>query len=118
MLGLIPMAVLGGFAVIVLRASDTGTSGTAGLVAGVSAAPGLLLAGAPLSGDEQYRLAVVASAPMWLLLGLLASRRATRSTIASWRDYWREMVFLTLAVIAGGIGALLVATAVLGESLV
>jgi hypothetical protein len=112
------MAVMGAFSRTVLWVSDSGTSGTAGLVAGVSAAPGLLLAGAPLSGDERYPLAVVASVPLWLVLGFLASRRATRSTIASWRDYWREMLFLTLAVIAGGVGALLVATASLGESLV
>jgi hypothetical protein len=53
-----------------------------------------------------------------LLLGLLASRRATRSSIATWRDYAREMLWLTIAVVLGASGALIAATASLGESLI
>jgi hypothetical protein len=83
----------------------------------VAAAPGLLFAGAPFADDSSYPMAVVASIPMWLVLGWLASRRATRSTVASWRDYWREMTFLTIAVVLGAIVALAAATSVLGESL-
>ena len=119
LLGLVPMAVLG--AVVVdasLQMGEGGTSGIGGLVTGVSAAPGLLVAGAPFADDTRYPLAVVASVPMWLLLGLIASRRATRSTIASWRDYWREMLFLTVAVVLGAIGAIVLSTVLLGESLV
>ncbi|MFW2334761.1 hypothetical protein [Ilumatobacter sp.] len=116
--GLIPMIILGAIAMVALRLGDGRTSGLIGLVAGVSAAPGLLIAGAPFSDDAAYPLAVLASTPLWLLLGLLASRRATRSSIATWRDYAREMLWLTIAVVLGAGGALIAATASLGESLI
>lgn len=112
------MAVLAGVARAILQTGDGRTSGVLGLVSGVAAAPGLLVVGAPFADDARYPVAVVASAALWLVLGFLASRRATRTTIASWRDYWRELTYLTLAVILGAIGALVVATVVLGESLV
>jgi hypothetical protein len=117
-LGLVPMAVLGASSWLTLRLGDGRTSGILGLVGGVSAAPGLLVAGAPIADREAYPPAVLASVPLWLVLGLIASRRATRSPIATWRDYWREMLVLALAVVLGAIGALVVATIVLGESLV
>ncbi len=115
--GLIPMVILGAIAMIALWAGDGRTSGLIGLVAGVSAAPGLLLAGAPFADDARYPLAVLASATLWLVLGLLASRRATRVPTANWRDYARELFWLTIAVVLGACGALIAATAVLGESL-
>jgi len=118
MFGLIPMAVLGAVAMIALRVGDGRTSGLVGLVAGVSAAPGLLIAGAPFADDSQYPLAVLASMLLWLLLGLLASRRATRHPTATWRDYARELLWLTIAVVAGASLALVAATASLGESLI
>jgi hypothetical protein len=118
LLGLMPMAVLGAIGWGSLRLGDGRTSGMVGLVGGVSAAPGLLIAGAPFADNATYPRAVVLSAPLWLLLGLLASRRATRSTIASWRDYWREMTLLSIAVILGAIVALIVAAASLTQSLV
>ena len=118
LLGLAPMVVLGAASWLILRIGDGRTSGVLGLVTGVSAAPGLLLVGAPFADQARYPLAVIASAPLWLVLGALAGRRATRTAIASWRDYWREMVFLTLAVVLGAIGALVVATVALGEPLV
>lgn len=116
--GLAPMAVLGGAAWLALRLGDGRTSGLIGLVGGVSAAPGLLVAGAPLADDSRYPLAVLASIPLWLLLGLIASRRATVSPMASWRDYWRELFWLTIAVVVGASAALIAATAILGESLI
>lgn len=112
------MAVLGGLAWLALQIGDGRTSGLIGLVGGVSAAPGLLVAGAPLADDSTYPLAVLASVPLWLLLGFLASRRATTSPIAAWRDYWREMLWMTLAVVLGACAALIAATAILGESLI
>jgi hypothetical protein len=117
LLGLVPMMVLGAIAWLALRIGDGRTSGLIGLVAGVSAAPGLLIAGAPFADDSLYPLAVLGSVPLWLLLGVLAARRATRSTVASWRDFWREMILLTVAVVLGAIVALAGATWMLGESL-
>ncbi|HEY5663914.1 MAG TPA: hypothetical protein VIS05_07755 [Ilumatobacter sp.] len=112
------MVILGATSVIALRVGDGRSSGLIGLLTGVSAAPGLLVAGAPLAGDDQYPLAVLASVPLWLALGWLASRRATARSIASWRDYAREMAWLTIAVIMGAITALVAATALLSESLI
>lgn len=112
------MVILGAIAMVALRVGDGRTSGLIGLIVGVSAAPGLLLAGAPFADDARYPLAVLASTPLWFLLGFLASRRATRVPTASWRDYAREMFWLTIAVVLGACGALIAATASLGESLI
>jgi len=117
-LGLLPMAVLGGIAMFALQVGDGRSSGLIGLIGGVSAAPGLLVAGAPLADDGPYPLAVVASIPLWLVLGLIASRRATARSLASWRDYHRELLWLTIGVVLGAIGALIAATSFLGRSLI
>lgn len=101
-----------------LQLGDGRTSGLIGLVSGVSAAPGLLVAGAPLADDGRYPIAVLASVPLWLVLGLIASRRATRSPIAAWRDYGRELLWLTISVVLGACAALIAATSILGESLI
>ncbi len=103
---------------VALRVGDGRASGLIGLVGGVSAAPGLLVAGAPLADDGRYPLAVLASVPLWLVLGLLASRRATARSMASWSDYARELTWLTVGVMMGAIAALVAATSVLGESLI
>jgi hypothetical protein len=117
-LGMVPMAVLGAVSWLSLRIGDGRTSGLLALVAGVSAAPGLLFVGAPFADEAKYPMAILASMPLWLVLGLIASRRATRSTVASWRDFWREMTYLTVAVVIGAIVALAAATKILDESLV
>jgi hypothetical protein len=117
LLALLPPGVLGVLAWAALRASDDRWSGVFGLFGGVIAAPGLLVAGAPFGDDSTYRLAVVASAPLWLLAGFAASRRSTRSPMATWSDFWREYTWLALGVAMGAVGAVVVASAVLGESL-
>jgi hypothetical protein len=117
LLALVPPGVLGVVAWAALRASDDRWSGVVGLFGGVIAAPGLLVAGAPFGNDSTYRLAVIASAPLWILVGFAASRRSTRSPMATWSDFWREYSWLALGVAVGAVGALVVASAVLGESL-
>ncbi len=112
------MAVFGVISLVSLRVGNGRTSGLIGLMSGVSAAPGLLVAGAPFADDSRYPLAVLASIPLWLLLGLLASRRATARPVANWADYWRELLWLTLGVVAGACAALIAASMVLGESLI
>ena len=102
----------------VARLGEGRTSGLLALVAGVSAAPGLLFVGAPFADDAKYPMAVLASMPLWLAARASWPRRATRSTVASWRDFWREMTFLTIAVVIGAIVALAAATKILDESLV
>ena len=118
LLGVVPMMVIGAVAWLALRLGDGRSSGLIGLIGGVTAAPGLLVAGAPFADQGRYPLAVLASVPLWLVLGLIASRRATRPALASWRDYWREMTWLTIGVLMGAVGALIAATTILGESLI
>ncbi len=115
---MIPPLVMGGVAWTALKTSDGRLSGILGLFGGVSAAPGLLVVGAPFGDESQYPMAVLASIPLWLVIGFLASRRATRSIVASWRDYWLQLTWLTVGVIAGSVAALVAAASILGESLV
>jgi len=116
--GLIPMAVLGVIALAALGFGDGRVSGLTGLFVGTAAAPGLLVAGAPFGDEANYPLAVAASVPLWLVLGFVAAVRATRRPIATWTDYARELICLTIAVGVGAATALLVATSVVGESLI
>ena len=116
--GTIPMIVLGGISLLSLAVFDGRVSGLVGLFAGATAAPGLLVAGAPFGDESVYPLAIAASVPFWLLLGFVAAWRATRRPIASWADYSRELLYLTLAVGLGVTIALLVSAQVVGESLV
>lgn len=116
-LAVAPPAVLGVLAWTVLRLGDDRWTGVFGLFGGVIAAPGLLVAGAPFGDDSTYRLAVLLSAPLWILVGLVASRRSTRSPMATWSDFWREYAWLAAGVAVGASGALFAASAILGESL-
>ena len=72
------------------------------------AMPTAVLVGLPLFTTTATLWAGVGtSAVVWLLLGRYAARRATRSPVASWRDWWREFAALTVGMWAG-IGAGLV----------
>lgn len=104
-------------ATVLLVAFDARWSGTLGLVGALAAAPGLLVAGAPFGDPGQYPLAILASVPIWLLVGLVAARRATRHPVADWADYWREFAWIAGGVAAGSIGALVLASSVIGESI-
>ncbi len=115
--GLIPMTILGVIALGVLALGDGRVSGLIGLLAGTAAAPGLLVAGAPFGDEANYPLAVLASVPLWLVLGFVAAIRATRRPVATWVDYARELVYLTIAVGIGSTAARFVATSIVGESL-
>lgn len=101
-----------------LALADGRWSGLFGLLGGVVAAPGLLVAGAPFGDESSYPIAIAASAPMWIVLGAVAARRATRLPIADWADFWREYAWLAIAVAVGAVAALVGASALLGESLV
>lgn len=118
LLGLVPMAALGLVSLASLAIGDGRSSGLLGLLCGVAAAPGLLVVGAPFADDTAYPLAVLASVPVWVILGAISAWRATRLPIATWHDYWREMLWMTVGVILGSIVALVAASAILGESLV
>jgi hypothetical protein len=105
---LIVPTIVGGLAYFSLRLFDTAWSGAVGLIGGVFAAPALLAAGAPFGDREVYPLAVAASGLLWLLVGFLAARRATRNPMATWADYWRHYAWMCGGIWAGaaiGLGA-------------
>lgn len=107
--------LVGGFGLAVLRWSEASWSGSVGLLGGVLGAPGLLLAGAPFGDRGLYPVAIGGSVVLWLLVGVLASRRSTRNPMATWSDFWRHCVPLTVGVWIGAGAGLLIAALVVGE---
>ncbi len=117
-LGLLAPGVVGAIAYLALRWSDAAWSGAVGLIGGVFAAPGLLLVGAPFGDRSLYPLAIAASAVTWVLVGLLASRRATRNPMATWSDYWRHFAWMCGGIWVGCGLALAIAAFVISDSLI
>ena len=115
-LGLFPPAALGAISLLLLRGNTASTArGVGGFLAAILAAPGLLVAGAPLAGNTRvYATAVGGSAVMWLLLSLAAARRATRTPVATWSDFWKQYLWLAGGVWLGVVGALVAANLLLG----
>jgi len=119
LLALAPPAAMGAVAWLLLRGNESTLRGVTAFLLGVLAAPVMLLAGVPLEGSTTvYVVSVAGSAALWLLIGVVASRRATRTPVASWRDFWREYLWLAGGVWLGTFGALLAANLVLGRTLV
>lgn len=114
---LIVPGIIGFVAYASLQLFDTAWSGALGLVGGVLAAPVLLLVGAPFSDRGTYPLAVLASIPLWMLVGWIAALRATHNPLADWREFWKQLVPLTLGIWAGVLAALLIATLTIGDTL-
>ena len=78
MVAVVPPAVLGGVALVVLWFGSGRLSALIGLLAGVTAAPGLLAVGAPIAEQSAYPIAIAASVLFWAVIGLTAAWRATR----------------------------------------
>ena len=114
---LIP-GLVGGIAYAALQYSDASWSGPVGLIGGYAGAPALLAVGAPFGEREVYPIAVAASGVMWILIGLLASRRATTNPMATWSDYWRHYLWMLLGVWAGVAIAVAVATLRIGSGVI
>jgi hypothetical protein len=116
-LALIVPAIVGIGAGLVLRLFESAWSGAVGLVGAVFAAPTLLVVGAPFSDRDIYPIAVLAAIPLWLAIGWLAARRATRNPMADWSDFGGHLALLTGGIWLGAAGAMAIATMSLGESL-
>jgi hypothetical protein len=115
---LLPPAALGCISLLLLRGHTSLVRGVAGFLTAVLAAPGLLVAGAPLrSGRSVYLAAIVGSAVLWMIVGAISARRATRLPAASWRDYWHEYVWLALGVWLGVVVALGAVNLIFGRAL-
>ena len=83
------------------------TQGAAGWLLAAMALPTSLVVGMPWeAGSIRYLVMGVTSALVWMLLGYLSARRATRSPVADWRDWWREYVWYLGGVWAGVLAAL------------
>ena len=115
---LVPPGLLGVVSLLLLRGHTSLVRGVAGFLTAILAAPGLLVAGAPLrSGRSVYLGAVVGSAVLWMIVGAIAARRATRMPAASWRDYWREYIWLAAGVWLGVVLALVAVNLIFGRAL-
>lgn len=116
-LALIPPGVVGAIAWSALRYSETAWSGAVGLIGGVLAAPVLLFVGAPFGDRDLYPLAIAASGLVWMLVGWLAARRATRNPMATWGAFWQHYGWMLCGIWVGAGAALAIATYSLGDSL-
>lgn len=117
LVGLVIPTIVGALAYASLEYSDASWSGAVGLLGGVIAAPGLLVVGAPFGDSSLYSLAIAASGVLWLIVGLIASRQATRNPLATWADYWRHYLWLAGGIWVGAGIALGLATISIGEAL-
>ena len=100
--GLVPAAILGLIALRLLYNNTATSRGIAGFAAAVLAAPGLLAVGIPLAtGAGRLMAGIAASAALWFVVGFVAARRATRSPVAVWRDFWREFAWLAAGIWLG-----------------
>lgn len=118
LLGLVIPGTLGAIAYLSLQLFDSSWSGIVGLIGGYFAAPTLLAVGAPFGDRELYPLAAVAAGVMWLLVGVLASRRATRNPMATWSDFWRHYLWMLAGIWVGVSVALAIATVRIGSGVV
>ena len=118
LVALLPPAFLGCISLLLLRGHTSIVRGIAGFLTAVLAAPGLLVVGAPLrTGTGVYLGALVGSAVLWMIVGAIAARRATRVPAASWRDYWHEYLWLAIGVWLGVVVALAAVNLIFGLAL-
>ncbi len=115
---LVPPLVVGAVALLLLNLGSSASTGIAGLVLGVFAAPGLLAVGAPFSSSSLYPIGIGVSVLLWLGVGFIAARRATRNPMAQWTDFWRDYVTMAIGNCAGAGVALAIARWVIGEALI
>ncbi len=93
-----------------LAGGGSAVRGASGFLLTAMAAPTMLLLGVPVAGGTpRYLLAGATSLVLWLAIGAWASRRATHRVVASWRDWWREYLWLAGPVWLGATVAFAVA---------
>jgi hypothetical protein len=113
----VPAAVLAALSWVLLHGNSSTVRGVLGFLLAVLAAPALLIVGAPLrAGSGVYWLAVSASVAGWFVVGTIASRRATRRPVATWRDFWRHFASIAAPIWLGSLLALVVANLILGRA--
>lgn len=115
LLGLLIPGTIGAIAYFSLQLSDASWSGPVGLIGGYFAAPTLLGVGAPFGDRDLYPLAAIAAGLLWMAIGFLAARRATRNPMATFADFWRHYTWMLLGIWVGVAIALAVATIRIGS---
>lgn len=110
-------ALIGLIAVCALEFANGLVSGWTGLVLGVCAAPGLLVIGAPFASTSSYPIGIGISVVLWLGIGVIATRVATRNPVASFTDFWRAYRWLAGSVFIGALAALGASSLLLGRQL-
>jgi hypothetical protein len=114
---LLPPLALGVFALLLINVGNSSVTGLTGLVLAVMAAPGLLVVGAPFSSSSLWPVGIALSVVLWLAVGYIAARRATRNPMATWSDFWRDFAVLAIGVCLGAAVAVTVAKIAVGEIL-
>lgn len=105
----VPVAALA-VGALLIASGGSPIRGSSGFLLTAMAAPTMLLLGVPVAGGtERYVVAGVTSVVLWLAIGAWAARRATRPVVASWRDWWREYLWLAVPVWLGATVAFVVA---------
>jgi hypothetical protein len=117
LLALVVPSVLGAVAVAALGLFDGLASGWTSLILGVCAAPGLLAIGAPFASTSTYPVGIAISVVLWLVVGVLSARIATRNPVATFTDFWRAYRWLAVGVWIGALAALAGSSLVLGRDL-
>jgi hypothetical protein len=103
---LVVPALAGAIGSLLLWGSDSAWRGVPGFALVVAAAPILPLVGVPAEGGSlRYLTAGALSMVLWLVIGFIASRRATRLPIATWDDWRTEYRSLALGASLGGLAA-------------
>lgn len=101
-----PPLVWGTSAWLLLANTSHPVGSTLGLLGVLTAAPVLLVVGAPLGSAGLYPLAVAGSVAVWAALGAWAARRATRRSVAGWPEFWGQYLWMVTGVVLGALGAL------------
>lgn len=112
-----PPLALGAVAVVCISFFESQITGMIGLVSAYFAAPALPVVGAPFSGTDRHPLAIVISTILWVIVGVVASRRATRDPMATWGDFWRTYAWLAGGIWLGAIVPMAVARFAIGGQL-
>lgn len=114
-----PATLMGGVSLLLLAGSTSTARGVVGFALAVAGAPVLLIAGTPLEhGTGVVLLCILSSGVLWAAIGRVAARRATGVPAATWRDFWREYLWLAVPVWLGSVAAGVVASVVIGSSIV
>jgi hypothetical protein len=114
---LIPPLLLGVAALACIHLFESQITGLAGLAFAYFSAPVLPMLGAPFSESSRHPVAIAISAVLWVGIGILASRRATRNPMASWGDFWRDYSWLAGGVWLGAVVPMMVARFGIGGQL-